>query len=52
MVRNWIVVGEQVVRVPVVATGKFVWNTQVLLGKVNSIHYTQLPNHTSKLKSL
>jgi hypothetical protein len=31
MVRHWIVVGKQVVRVPVATTGKLLWNTQVLL---------------------
>ncbi len=46
MVRNWIVVGKQVVRVPVVASGKFIWNTQVLLRKreVYSLNPTASPH--------
>lgn len=46
MVRPWIVVGKQVVRVPVVASGKFIWNTQVLLRKreVYSLNPTAAPH--------
>lgn len=46
MVRNWIVVGRQVVRVPVVATGRTIWNTQVLLRKneVHSLFPTSTPH--------